>query len=82
LKINIGGYLYLFRWDLRDSLPDGDSNTNTPRPYPLRHRRLFYAWGYSLSSTGEKDAMQWLEPCATDNEVRLENATVKGRKIN
>jgi TnpA family transposase len=30
----------------------------------------------------EKDAMQWLEPFATDNVVRLENATVKGRKIN
>lgn len=26
--------------------------------------------------------MQWLEPFATDNVVRLENATVKGRKIN
>nr|QDX15428.1 hypothetical protein [Actinobacillus pleuropneumoniae] len=38
--------------------------------------------GYSLSSTGEKDAMQWLEPFATDNVVRLENATVKVRKIN
>lgn len=34
------------------------------------------------SSTGEKDAMQWLEPFATDNVVKLENATVKGRKIN
>lgn len=30
----------------------------------------------------EKDAMQWLEPFATDNVVKLENATVKGRKIN
>lgn len=26
--------------------------------------------------------MQWLEPFATDNEVRLENAAVKGGKIN
>lgn len=41
-----------------------------------------YGVGYSLSSTGEKDAMPWHEPFTMDSVVRLENATVKGRKIN